>query len=107
MTIVWIGKDMWMETLVGSITTAASIGFHVATANIDVGGVFLGGSMVTRSGQNENLVSPTLQPAAGGVLSVGDFIPVSVRVGISQIDATARTVTFNVTLWFKNRGRNA
>jgi len=106
MTLVWIGKDMWIDAVEGSITTAASSGYHIAIVNIARPGIFLGGVMTVRSGQTVELSLPALQPAGGGALDIGDSLTASVRIGINQDDATARTITFNMMLFMKSPSGN-
>jgi len=103
MSIVWIGDGLWIDTVVGSITTAASIGYHIATIPIERDGIFLGGTMTTRSGQDENLVTPALQPSVGGAIDIGDEVSNTLRIGINQIDATARTTTFICCIFLKSK----
>jgi len=107
MVIISYGKGTWIDAVEGSITTAASTGYHIAIVNIAKSGIFLGGVMTVRSGQTVELSLPALQPAGGGALDIGDELALSVRIGINQDDATARTITFNMLLFMRDKGKGA
>jgi len=93
LTIIALGKDYWIETLVGTFTTSAAAAVETDSETLERSGIFLGGTVIldTVSANSEFYQGINLRGNGGIFLGIGTAIT-GIQMSVFQNDATSRSL---------------